>query len=56
VTDGCPNCATRGTAARFGYSIDDDLVHGYRCPRCGCTWTTSRMRSAYEDEPYEEAS
>ncbi|OMI34448.1 hypothetical protein [Streptomyces sparsogenes] len=49
LTDSCPSCLRRGIAPAATRWRSNRIVHGYRCPRCGATWTTTRDLTAYSD-------
>lgn len=40
LADNCPHCRTRTTPWTFALIANGDEAHaGYRCPRCGWTWS-----------------
>jgi hypothetical protein len=49
MTDSCPNCCERGVDPCAERRRGDSIVHGYRCPKCGHQWATSRLLSAYSE-------
>jgi transposase-like protein len=44
MTDSCPNCCHRGIDPASETSSGQQITSRYRCPNCGHTWTTNRLR------------
>jgi transposase-like protein len=47
VTDTCPACQRPAVEPSAARRRGDRVVHGYQCPRCRHTWTTTRDLTAY---------
>lgn len=49
MTDTCPACQHPGVQPATSRQNGAAATHGYRCARCGHTWTTTRDLNAYPD-------
>lgn len=47
MTDTCPRCQRPVVEPADTRRRGDRVVHGYQCPRCRHTWTTTRDLTAY---------